>query len=136
MDEYVNGLVNMSGDLCIGGTISGGNALECEIEEFRIINGMALSANWVQTEYNNQNSPETFSLASIEESNVTEVISYLYSNGFSLPIYGTPSSTRPLLISTPVGLGALELVELVSSEASPFRIATSSGIKSIEKVIV
>jgi len=64
------------------------------------------------------------------------VISYLYSNGFSLPIYGTPSSARPLVISTPIGLGALELVELVSSEASPFRISTSSGIKSIKKVIV
>ena len=64
------------------------------------------------------------------------LISYLYSNGFSLPIYGTPSSTRPLVISTPIGQGALELVELVSSEASPFRISTSSGIKSIKKVIV
>lgn len=42
-----------------------------KFEELRIINGSALSSNWISTEYNNQNSPSTFYSTSDEQEGTT-----------------------------------------------------------------
>lgn len=59
-------------------------------------------------------------------------VKYVYSSGFSLPIYSTLDN-RPVRISLNGSIGAFELVDVSDSYASPFRVQTTSGIKAIKR---
>lgn len=51
----------------IGRGFDTGNALKGSIDEVRLSSGVILSASWITTEYNNQNSPSTFYTVGTEE---------------------------------------------------------------------
>lgn len=56
---YSGGIFNSTGDVEIGSRNGGSVLYNGDIDEFRVSN-TARSADWISTEYNNQNSPSTF----------------------------------------------------------------------------
>jgi hypothetical protein len=87
----------------LGGAYSSGivSITEDEIDEIRV-RGSVLSANWITTEHNNQNSPSTFYSSSAETGGTSSVsfdASPLTAT-FSIPAYtpqtGTTESVSPL----------------------------------------
>jgi hypothetical protein len=64
---YNGGIFNSTGDVEIGSRNGGSVLYTGDIDEFRISN-IARSADWISTEYNNQNNPSTFYfIGSIEQ---------------------------------------------------------------------
>lgn len=94
---YVNGSFDISGSGAGTANISNTEPVEIgrysgkgttnhftgNLDEFRIINGTALSADWITAEYNNQNNPSTFYTIS---NPITRTSEFLYN-----PLYTDPN---------------------------------------------
>ena len=80
----------------LGGTCSnptlGGIPLSIRTDEYRILNGTALSSDWIKTEYNNENSPSTFETFGSESSPPVPAV----------PAYPVCWLDGPALISGPI----------------------------------
>jgi len=102
-----------------GATNTGLNGIE---DEARISTGIARSADWIKTEYNNQNSPSTFYSSTAEESVNTSP-----NDGGSSILYYTVTSSPGSISATSTG-SPITVNGLTNGQAYTFTVAATNVV--------
>jgi RHS repeat-associated protein len=111
-------------DVSFLGNYQGGGQQLGQMDEVRISTGIARSADWVATEYNNQSSPAAFYTVGSEgiaiSVGLTPAMAALYASQtqqFTAPVTGTPNTAVTWTLS-PSGVGSMDGTGLYTAPAT------------------